>query len=292
MLTCLTLRSSAIAGFASCALLAAAVADDSTNSLTAPAAKKPTSWEKGNIQLGGIFPVFNSDLIFGIEGANNGSINAEDVLGLESTLSVFRVGAMYRPGETRRHQLDFSYASYDRDGSAVLTRDIEIGGETYPVGATVDTVFNFDIIRAIYSYAVVQNDRARVALGLGLYVMPLKYGVEIQTSGGNTAVEGAETTLPLPMISARGEFQIIPKLFFNTSIDGMYLEISDFRGAFLDFNVGLEYRPWEHIGFGLGYNLFCARVEGKGYSDYPGVNFVGSVDVRYSGLMVYGKWSF
>jgi hypothetical protein len=94
------------------------------------------------------------------------------------------------------------------------------------------------------------------------------------------------------MLSARGEFQIVPKLFLNAAVDGMYAEISDFRGAFLDFSAGLEYRPWEHIGFGLGYSLFYARVDGKGDSDYPGVNFVGSVDVRYSGLMVYGKWSF
>ena len=292
MYTCLNLRTRAIACLGSCALLTAAVADDSTPALTAPAAKNFTPWEKGNIQLGGLFPVFNSDLIFGIEGANNASINAEDVLGLESPLSVFRVGAMYRPGESRRHQLDFSYASYDRDGSAVLTRDIEIEGVTYPIGATVDSVFNFDIIRAIYSYAVVQNERTRVALGLGLYVMPLKYGVGIQTAGGNTAVEGADTTLPLPMIAGRAEFQIVPKLFLNASVDGMYLEISEFKGAFLDVNAGLEYRPWKHIGFGLGYNLFYAEVEGEGDSDYPGVNFIGSVDVHYSGLMVYGKWSF
>jgi len=293
MKNCLNLRTWAVTGFALGAMLvSAAVADDSTNSLTTAAATKFTPWEKGNIQFGGLFPVFNSDLVFGIEGAGNSSINAEDILGLETSLTLFRIGGMYRPGETRRHQWDFSYAGYDRDGSAVLTRDITIGGVTYPIGATVDTVFNFDIIRATYSYAIVQNEQARVALGLGLYVMPMEYGIDITAFGGTTIVEGADTTLPLPMISVRGEFQIVPTLFFNTSVDGMYAEISDFRGALLDFNIGLEYRPWKHFGLGLGYNLFYAGVEGKGDSDYPGVNFVGSVDIRYSGLMIYGKWTF
>ena len=267
-----------------------APAADEAIEVTKPEESKP--WEKGNVQFGGLFPIFNSDLVFGIEGANNQSINAEDILGLDSSLTVFQIGAMYRPGKSRRNQLDFSYAGYHRDGNAVLTRDIEIEGVTYPVGANVETVFNFDIISATYSYAIVQNEHARVALGLGFYVMPLKYDLNIQTSGQNTFVEGADTTLPLPVIAVRGQFQIVQSLFFNTAVDGMYAEISDFRGAIVDFNAGLEYRPWKCVGFGLGYNFFYGGLEGKGSSDYPGVDFVGSVTIRYSGLLIYGKWCF
>ena len=275
------------------------VALASATSLVATAAEEDsgmpervTPWEKANLQVGGLFPIFNSDLVFGIEGANNQSINAEDILGLDSSLTVFQIGAMYRPGESRRNQLDFSYAGYHRDGSATLTREIEIGGVTYPVGANVETVFNFDIISATYSYAIVQNDHARIALGLGVYVMPLNYDLNIETTGGNTFIEGANTTLPLPVIALRGEFQIVRSLYFNASIDGMYAEISDFRGAIVDFNLALEYRPWKHIGFGVGYNYFYGGLEGKGSSDYPGVDFVGSVTIRYSGLLIYTKVCF
>jgi hypothetical protein len=142
----------------------ASAADESTEASTTSALEKAMPWEKANIQVGGLFPIFNSDLVFGIEGNNNQSINAEDILGLDSSLTVFQIGAMYRPGKSRRNQLDFSYAGYHRDGSAVLTREIEIGGITYPVGANVESVFNFDIISATYSYAIIQNDR-RLALG-------------------------------------------------------------------------------------------------------------------------------
>lgn len=262
----------------------AAVAEDSP--------EKVTPWEKANLQVGGLFPVLSSDLVFGIEGADNQSINAEDTLGLDSTLSVFQIGALYRPGESRRNQLDFSYAGFHRDGSAVLTQEIEIGGITYPVGANVESVFNFDIFSATYSYALVQNERARIALGLGLYVMPLEYDLNIQTSGQNTFIEGGDTTLPLPVIGVRAEFLLVRNLYLNTSIDGMYAEISDFRGALVDFNLALEYRPWKHVGFGVGYNYFYGGLEGQDSSDYPGVDFVGSVTVRYSGVLVYGKWCF
>jgi len=250
-------------------------------------------WEKGAIIFGGFVAFFSSDLVFGVEGAGSGSLDAEDLLGLDSELTVFRAGAMYRPGKSRRNQLDFSYASYDRDSSATLARDITIDNVTYPVGARVETVFDFDIIRGTYSYAFWQSDRVRLALGLGVYAVPLRYELDVETTGGNTAVEGADTTLPLPALALRGEFKLINKLFLNASVEGMYLEINDFRGSLLDLNVGVEYRPWKHFGLGLGYNFMGVSVEGEGSdSDYPGIDFVGEVDVRFSGLFLYGKLSF
>jgi hypothetical protein len=249
-------------------------------------------WEKGAIAFGGFVAFFSSELSFGVQGSGSGQLNAEDLLGLDSDLTVFRAGAMFRPGKSRRHQLDFSYASYDRDGSSTLAEEITIDNVTYPVGAQVETVFDFDIIRGTYSYALWQNDRLRVALGLGVYAVPLRYEVDIETTGGHTVVEGADTTLPLPALALRGEFRLVNRLFLNAAVEGMYLELNDFKGSLLDLNVGLEYRPWKHFGVGLGYNFMAVNVEGEGSSsDYPGVDFVGEVDVRFSGLFLYGKLS-
>jgi hypothetical protein len=252
-----------------------------------------TPWEKGSIQFSGLIATFHSDLTFGIKGGRNASINGEDVLGLDSSLGVFRADAFYRPGESRRNQLDFTYASYERDGSATLSQALTVGDTTYPVGARVEPVLNFDLIRGTYSYSFVQNDRVRVALGLGVYVIPLRYGLDVQTRSAHSAVEGGDAILPLPELALRAEVQLYPRLFLKTSIDGMYLEISDFKGWIVDLNVGLEYRAWKHLGFGLGYNFVNADVEGEGAnSKYPGVNFVGEVNVRLSGLLFYAKLSF
>jgi len=257
--------------------------------LPARADESPQPWEKSAVAIGGAVTFFSSELTFGVQGGGSSTLNAEDLLGLDSRLTVFRAGAMYRPGASRRHQLDFSYAGYDRHGSATLTEDVVIDGVPYPVGAQVETVFNFDIIRGTYSFAFWQDDRMRIALGLGVYVIPLEYRMDIATTGGDTRVEGANTTLPLPTVALRGEFQLIPKLFLNASVDGMYLELDEFKGAVLDLTVGLEYRPWKHVGVGLGYNFMGVQVEGESGSDYPGVDFAGEVDVRFSGLLFYGK---
>ena len=68
---------------------------------------------------------------------------------------------------------------------------------------------------------------------------------------------------------------------------------SDFKGSLVDANIGLEYRLWKHVGFGLGYNFTGLHADAESAnSDYPGANFQGAVDVRFSGLLFYGKLSF
>jgi hypothetical protein len=281
--------------WAAAALLAgAALASPAAeSSATSTEGKDYLPWEKGSIKFGAFAAVFESNLGFGVNNSAGVTFNAEELFDLDSTLLVFRAEAMYRPGESLRHQLDFTYASYHRDGRGTLNEEININGVTYPVGAQVDSLFDFDIIRGTYTYAILQDERMRIALGLGLYAVPVEYRLSIETTGGRSSVEGADTILPLPALALRGDFQLIPKLFLYASIDAMYLEVSDFQGSLLDVNIGLEYRPWKHVGFGLGYNGMSVHAEAEdSSSNYPGADFVGSVDVRFSGLMLYGKLTF
>ena len=288
MKLCQSIKSFAVTGLLVATLFQARGAEDPFTT-TEPSRFLP--WEKGAIELGGFVAIFDSTLEFGTPNSNF-SLNAEDLLDLDTSLTVFRVDALYRPGKTRRNQFDLSYAAYHRTGDTSLSRDITIDGVTYPAGSDAHTEFDFDIIRGTYSYAFLQNERVRLALGLGVYAVPLNYSIRIE-SEGTSRIEGADTVLPLPAVTMRAEWQIIPRLFLNGSVSGMYLEVSDFKGAFLDLGLGLEYRPWKHVGFGVGYNGMWVEIEGQSDdSDYPGVDFEGSVGVRYSGLLLYGKWTF
>lgn len=249
-------------------------------------------WEKGSVSFGGLAAAFDSTLSLGVNGIGV-NVNAEKLLKLDTELTVFRLNALYRPGESRRNQIDFTYAAYHRSGHGVLDQEIDVGSVTLPVGAQLDTIFNFDIIRGDYSYAFLQDDRMRIAVGLGLYAVPLKYSINSTTTSGRAKVEGADVTLPLPALALRADFLLIPKLYLTTSIDAMYLEISNFKGSLYDVNVALEYRPWKNVGLGAGLSSFSVNVEGHGSnSSYPGANFVGSVGVHYGGLMLYGKFLF
>ena len=249
-------------------------------------------WEKGSVSVGGMVAVFNSTLSLGANGLGVAA-DAEKLLNLQSELNVFQLNALYRPGESRRNQIDFTYAAYHRSGQGVLDEDLVIGDVTLPAGTTLNTVFNFDIIRTTYSYAFLQDDRMRIAAGLGVYVLPLKYSINSATTGGSGNIEGADVTLPLPALALRTDFMLSRNLYLTAGLDAMYIQISDFKGSLYDANIALEYRPWEHVGFGLGYTSFSAYVQGSGdSSSYPGANFTGTVDVTYGGLMLYCNFLF
>jgi hypothetical protein len=249
-------------------------------------------WEKGSVSFGGFAAVMDSTLSLGVNNVGV-NVNAEKLLGLNTEITVLRLNALYRPGESRRNQLDFTYAAYHRNGSAILGNDIQVGNVLLPAGATLDTVFNFDIIRGDYTYAFLQDDRMRIAAGLGVYAVPLKYSLTSTTSSGKANVEAANITLPLPALALRADFLLIPKLYLTTSVDAMYLQYQDFKGSLYDVNLDLEYRPWKHLGFGVGYNSFSIDVQNSSTtSNYPGANFNGEVGVHFAGLMLYGKFLF
>jgi hypothetical protein len=55
--------------------------------------------------------------------------------------------------------------------------------------------------------------------------------------------------------------------------------------------MAIEYDVWKNVGFGLGFNNFQIQINAEG-SDYPNVNFLGSIDFEYRGLLLYTKIYF
>jgi hypothetical protein len=47
--------------------------------------------------------------------------------------------------------------------------------------------------------------------------------------------------------------------------------------------------PWKHVGIGLGVDIMRVFVEAKG-NDYPGIDFVGSVNFNLIGGQLYLKF--
>jgi len=254
--------------------------------------KPPEPWEKGSLSFGGFISTFDSSIAIGVNKIGGITIDGESVLGLETSLTVFRGNAMIRPGKSRRHQVDFDYASYKRSGNTVLTEEIEIGDDILLPGTAIQSTLDFDIIRGTYSYALLQDDRMRLALGLGVYVVPLRYGVQVSDPNDPRALQIEDVTLPLPSLALRADFQLVPKLFLTSDINAMYLKIDNFEGRLMDINVGLEYRPWKYLGLGVGYSATSVIVEAEEATDYPGADFVGSVDVNFTGLILYAKFTF
>ena len=251
-----------------------------------------TPWEKFNVNLGYFISHTNTD--FRIGSGLGVDVNVEDLLGLNATNSVFRVDAFWRFTETRRHRLDFTWFSYHRDGSRTIGQDIEYEDNdgniiTIPAGTQVASKFDLDIYKAAYSYSFFQDKRMDLAASIGLYVMPID--IDLDATGVVNVNEEENFTAPLPTLGLRADFAITPKWFLRSAFEIFYLEIKQFRGAIVASNVALEYLPWKHVGFGLGFNTFNLNIEANG-EDYPQIDFKGNINFNYTGLLLYAKMFF
>jgi len=114
-------------------------------------------WEKLSVTFGYFLTNFRSDVSLGPF-----SLNLEDVLGLDSTTSQYRVGAHYRAW--RRHHFHFSFYDLSRDATKTLEASLPETDPPVEAGALVESNLDITIYQAGYSFSFWNDDR--VDLGL------------------------------------------------------------------------------------------------------------------------------
>jgi len=249
---------------------------------------KDKPWERFSFNLGGFSTAINSDVSLGAKGLGI-EVNVEDALDLDSSVSVFRVDGLWRFTRNLRHRLDLGWFDISRDSSTTLLRDITIGGTTFPLGTEVTTSFDLQVFKGAYSYSFFQDDRMDLGVSFGLFVMPIDF--KIDASGAFEGHERESITAPLPVLGLRTDFAITPKLFLKYNIDFFYLEIDQFEGAITDSKLALEYNVFKYLGLGIGLERFNIYIKAEG-EDYPNIDFNGTFEFSYFGLMAYCKIYF
>ena len=249
-------------------------------------------WETYAITIGGFFS--SLDTSFRVGSGVGLDLDAEELLDMDSTTTVFRVGGLWRFTDNKKHRLDFSWFAFHRSSSTTVSQRFEIEDQNGQIiiidaGEIVDTVFNIDIYQLSYSYSYLQDDRIDLAVLFGFYIMPIDIGVEIS---GMVSEEGTlDFTAPLPTLGLRLDIALTPKWFFRSGTQIFYLEYQDFKGSILATHVAVEYTPLDRIGFGLGFDSFRSKAEADG-EDYPLIDFRGNVEFNYVGLQLYARIFF
>jgi hypothetical protein len=245
-------------------------------------------WDRFTLNLGGFITTLNSTATIGSERTGVGAtVNFQEALGLDSSLSVFRGEALYRFGDSMRHRVDFGYFDLRRTATKTLQRDVQIGDKVYPIGTTVDSRVDLQIMKGTYSYSLFQDNRFDLGVSVGAFVAP----VSIKINSTHLGEADKNFTAPLPVVGMHFDFAITPKFFIKQRVDFFYLEYKSFKGSLLDAAIGVEYNIWKHFGAGLAYNFFFMRVEASSDSSSP-VKLNGNAEFSFSGLMLYGKIMF
>jgi hypothetical protein len=118
--------------------------------------EKAKPWERFSLNVGGFIATVNSDFRLGTQSAAL-DISPEDFLGLDSSVFVFRADALWRFTSNRRHRFELSYYDLRRASTKTLDAGIQINDNSFTAGTTIDTLFDVQVIRAGYSYSLIQG---------------------------------------------------------------------------------------------------------------------------------------
>jgi hypothetical protein len=84
---------------------------------------------------------------------------------------------------------------------------------------------------------------------------------------------------------------LAPKWYFRTGTQVFYIKYENFTGSLINAKSAVEYNPWKHVGFGLGFDALCLDLQADG-EDYPAIDFRGNIQFSYTGIMLYGRVFF
>jgi hypothetical protein len=219
------------------------------------------------------------------------TVDFTTTLGGDTSTDAFRIDSLYRFNE--RHALGFSWYRVGLSGQKSLNQDILINDQTISAGATTQTSLSFNIYRLLYNYSFYRNDKVELAVSPGLYAMQTKFSFAAQgnitTPGGGTVAAttvNEQLTLPLPSIGIVANYNITPKLQFQSRYDFFYLSVGDYTGNMFEFYAGLEYRLFQHFAMGAAFDRLTAGLSGSGDQGFN-INFGYNLLYLYATLYAF-----
>jgi hypothetical protein len=246
-------------------------------------------WEKIGVSAGGFLAALDSSVRLGVTEATGIDVDLEGALGVDSGLFVFRADGLWRFSRNLRHRFDLSYIGYFRTATRTIQEDIEISDDLIlSAGDVVDTKYNIQIFKFLYSWSLYQDDRVDLGIGGGLFIMPISISINDRSDNEEKA---QDITAPLPVLDLRADFAITPKFYYRQKIDLFFLRVGDFQGSIIDTTLTLEYRIWRRLGVGFGYESFRLRVQAQG-SGSGILQPNGKIQTEYNGLLFYAKFYY
>jgi len=213
-------------------------------------------------------------------------LDLEDDLNVEDSASVLRFDGYYR--FNRAHRLEWTYYSLDRQGSAGLSRDIEIGNVEFPLGFTVDTELDIRVAEIGYVWSFINVEPYEFFLGAGLNVRDVKL-----TAVGTGLLSGTERRfdnsgkLPMPTVTLGGRYNVLDKLSLNFKMATFGIKFDEQSGRLQDTYFLAEYDITKNFGIGGGFNVYNLDLQFARDDD-----FSGELKTSYRGLLLYFTGSF
>jgi hypothetical protein len=200
------------------------------------------------------------------------SIDFESDLGLRDRDTLFAGSMTWNIA--RRHSLDLLYFELGRNGSRTIDRNIDFRDQTFPLSATIHSLFETDVLRLSYVYAFIADDRQRLLGQFGVHYTKVTAGLD---SAGGSARAEADSDVPLPVLGIAYERRLGEHFSFDVRAQIFRLEFEGIDGALDNAALNFYWIPAKHFSIYAGYNYYKMDVDAR--QDH----WHGSFDFSYAG---------
>lgn len=223
----------------------------------------------GELRVGGFFVKSTNTQVL-LESNSNplaATINFHRDLDLDDQVTVGRIRFAYQ--FTPHHRLDLSYFSIEREGqNVIIDSEIEFGDITIPVGASVTSHFDTEILKVAYTNMFYRSEKVRLGISAGLNFSSFDFGTVFETLPPpglppTTGEEQADGLAPLPVFGGRLSYSITPKWIWITSIDLFAISTGGYSGTLTDIEVLFENRVSRRFGWGAGLETLSFDVQSR-----------------------------
>ena len=217
-------------------------------------------------------------------------INLGQDFGLPDRKSV--LGGSFNWAFADKHSIGLSTWGLKRDIRRSITRDVELGGVTFPVGASASVEFKQTFIEATYDYWFVRHENLGFGGSFGLVYLSLDAKAQATYTFGNTGQtttvrESASTGLPVPMIGAVVKGSPWPWLVLHGALRYLpSVTIDKYSGEAASYSIGADFYVYGPLAIGAAYTGTYYKA------DIDDSSWHGSIDIANDGGMLYLRAGF
>ena len=210
------------------------------------------------------------------------SVNFDDDLGGENSVTIPRIDGYYRFNE--RHRIDFSSFRTKREGLKTIDIDIDLGDESFVVGDRVESTLEFSLVRVGYAYSFYHSPSIELSMTAGLNVNSYDFDYGL-ASGGSKDSSGVSA--PLPTFGLRMGYKINPRWYLRYVSETFFIEIDDaLEGTLLNYELDIEYRFDKRFILGAGISRISTDL------DVDDSDWQGRLTDSNRGFLIYGAYYF
>jgi len=200
------------------------------------------------------------------------------------------VAGVFRWKFGEKWTLSGQYFNTDDSAQAVLGEDVNWEDVTFKAGSNVGVGVDLSVARLFFGRTFSSGPRHEFGLGAGLHWLEIGAFLEgevfINDESRGFDRRSVSADFPLPNLGGWYDYAFSPKWMATARIDGLYVDIGDYKGGLWNSSLGVQYQAFRHVGFLLAYQVIRLDV------DVDKSGWRGAVELTYKGpfLAVTANW--